>query len=118
MAESPLRYVVLRHEGVAEPHYDLMFETAPGSALATWRSAEWPLRLGTPLTHLKDHRPSYLKYEGELSNGRGSVRRVASGFHVVMDDHPVLLQVRVEDGTQLTLYRGQPSVAYVFPPGQ
>ena len=31
----PLRYVILWHDGVAEPHFDLMFETLPGSALAT-----------------------------------------------------------------------------------
>ena len=31
-------YVVLFIiEGIAEPHFDLMFETLPGSALATWR---------------------------------------------------------------------------------
>ena len=39
----PLRYVILWHDGVAEPHFDLMFETLPGSALATWRSPRWPV---------------------------------------------------------------------------
>lgn len=28
---------------------------------------------------LGDHRPAYLKYEGEVSGGRGSVRRVGEG---------------------------------------
>lgn len=105
---SPLlRYVVLRHEGVAEPHFDIMFETAPGSALATWRSSQWPLHTGTPLVLLSNHRPAYLTYEGELSRDRGSVRRIASGHHRVLEDGPVLLIVALEeDGSVLRLFRG------------
>ena len=112
-----LRYVILRHEGVDPPHFDLMFETAPGSALATWRAPEWPLRLGTPVTHLPDHRPSFLNYEGQISNHRGWVRRVAAGSHRLHDDHPVMLVTELEDGTVLRLYRGSPSVAQVLPAG-
>ena len=100
-----LRYVVLRHAGVADPHFDLMFETAPGSPLATWRSPEWPLAMGMPLTYLQDHRRDYLDYEGPVSGGRGWVRRVVSGRHTIDQDHPVLLIVRVEDGTVLRLFR-------------
>jgi hypothetical protein len=74
-----LRYVILRHEGIAEPHFDLMFETLPGSALATWRSLSWPIEGPTPLHRLKDHRGIYLDFEGELSGHRGRVRRVAAG---------------------------------------
>src|SRR3954454_21767650 len=75
----PLRYVILWHDGVAEPHYDLMFETLPRSALATWRSARWPVEGPTIVTRLKDHRRAYLEYEGELSERRGRVERVAAG---------------------------------------
>lgn len=74
-----LRYVVLHHCGVSEPHYDLMFETSPGSALATWRSAAWPIEQFTSLTRLRDHRRFYLTYEGDLSDRRGTVIRVAEG---------------------------------------
>jgi hypothetical protein len=102
---DPLRYVVLRHEGVDKPHYDLMFETSPGSSLATWRSPEWPLRAGTPLTYLKDHRPAYLDYEGTISGGRGTVTRVLAGRHRVQQDHPALLIVALEDGRVLRLFR-------------
>ena len=118
MQNPPLRYVVLRHEGVEPPHFDLMFETAEGSALATWRAAEWPLRMMLPLTHLPDHRPSYLTYEGELSNDRGWVRRVASGTHRIHSNHPVLLQTELEDGTVLRLFRGPHAVAQILPPAQ
>ena len=76
---SPLRYVVLHHSDVDEPHFDLMFETLPGSMLATWRSAEWPIDGATPLTRLRDHRRLYLEYEGDLSGDRGTVMRVAEG---------------------------------------
>jgi hypothetical protein len=34
------RYVILRHEGIDQPHFDLMFEAAPGALLATWRSTK------------------------------------------------------------------------------
>ena len=76
---SPLRYVILRHEEVSEPHYDLMIETLPGSMLATWRSATWPIEAVTPLARLRDHRRLYLTYEGDLTGGRGSVMRIAEG---------------------------------------
>jgi hypothetical protein len=76
-----LRYVVLRHEGIDEPHYDLMFETKPGSALATWRSDKWPIERETALVKVDDHRAAYLEYEGPVSGNRGQVRRVASGYY-------------------------------------
>ena len=116
----PLRYVVLWHDGVDPPHFDLMFETAPGSALATWRSSEWPLpgATPTPVTHLPDHRPSYLSYEGEVPNNRGRVRRVAAGTHRIHSDHSVLLVTELEDGTVLRLFRGRNAVAQVLPPGR
>jgi hypothetical protein len=76
-----LRYVVLRHEGVDDPHFDLMFETSSGSALATWRSPRWPIESDTSLTKLADHRRAYLDYEGPVSDNRGHVRRITSGFY-------------------------------------
>ncbi len=75
-----LRYAVLHHTGVEQPHYDLLFETQPGSPLATYRCDRWPLEAGTTLAHrLPDHRRLYLEYEGPVSRNRGQVRRVASG---------------------------------------
>ncbi len=74
-----LRYVILHHEGIADPHFDLMFETLPGAALATWRSPCWPIVGPTELHRLKDHRRIYLDFQGELSSHRGRVTRVAAG---------------------------------------
>jgi hypothetical protein len=74
------RFVILRHEGVEQPHFDLMFETAPGSTLATWRSERWPMDRPTIVTRIGDHRATYLEYEGPLSDDRGHVKRVAGGI--------------------------------------
>jgi hypothetical protein len=76
-----LHYAILRHEGIANPHFDLMFETTPGSELATWRSPTWPIETEATLTRLKDHRRDYLSYEGPISGDRGHVRRVESGVY-------------------------------------
>ena len=76
-----LRYVVLRHEQIADPHFDLMFEreASEGPALRTWRSRVWPITGVTRLEPLADHRVEYLEYEGPVRGNRGIVRRVASG---------------------------------------
>lgn len=76
---SSLRYVVLHHTGVAEPHFDVMVETVPGGPLRTWRVATWPIVEPTVVTPLADHRAVYLDYEGPVSGGRGEVRGVARG---------------------------------------
>jgi len=74
-----LRFVVLHHTGVPTPHYDLMFETDPGSPLASWRSPNWPVTQPTLLERINDHRRDYLDYQGPLTNNRGEVTRVATG---------------------------------------
>lgn len=76
---APLRYVVLHHEGVAEPHFDLMIESSPGGSLLTWRSPVWPIESKVQLTRLGEHRRDYLEYEGPISENRGRVRRISAG---------------------------------------
>jgi hypothetical protein len=82
-----LRFVVLYHDGIDAPHFDLMLETSSGSALATWRSPAWPITESLALEQLANHRREYLDYEGEISGGRGSVRRIAAGTYRIAD-HP------------------------------
>ena len=96
----PLRYVILWHDGVAEPHFDLMFETLRGSALATWRSPRWPVEGPTVVTRLKDHRRAYLVYEGELSDRRGRVERVATGTCVVEVGEASVWHITLLTGTR------------------
>ncbi len=74
-----VRYAILRHEGIDPLHFDLLFETEPGSMLAAWRSDAWPIAGTTPLIRLPDHRPLYLDYEGPISGNRGRVRRIKGG---------------------------------------
>jgi hypothetical protein len=78
-----VRYVILHHTGVDEPHYDVMFESSPGGPLHAWRSGTWPVIEPTHFTPLPDHRTDYLTYEGPLSDDRGEVKRVASGTCVI-----------------------------------
>ena len=72
-----LQLVMLHHTGVEQPHYDVMFETEPGSLLTTFRFSELPSLRATEVEKLPDHRRLYLDYEGPVSNNRGQVRRVA-----------------------------------------
>ena len=104
--EEHLRYVVLRHEGVEEGHFDLMFETKRGSDLATWRVREWPIGEGSEFVQLRAHRRVYLEYEGAISGDRGSVHRVHSGTHAVEEDGAKFLKVRLENGERLVLPKG------------
>ncbi len=106
MAEPLLRYVVLRHEGVANPHFDLMFETSPGSPLATWRAMEWPIKNGSPMEYLADHRNAYLNYEGPISNNRGHVQRVMAGTHNVIEASAESLVIQIVDGPSIRLFLG------------
>lgn len=79
------RFVVLRHVGFGPDHFDLMFES-PAGVLVTYRADSWPPtveRLCT-LDRIGDHRVDYLAYEGPVSGGRGTVRRVESGDYCTL----------------------------------
>jgi hypothetical protein len=75
----PLRYAVLRHEDVDQPHFDFLFETSPGSMLKTWRLESWPVRDVQEAQPIRDHRPAFLTYQGTLTGDRGHVMRVDEG---------------------------------------
>ena len=75
-----LRFVLLQHTGVPSPHFDLMIESALDAPLLTWRCPHDPFtKEETSATRIADHRREYLTYEGEISGGRGEVRRVRDG---------------------------------------
>lgn len=76
---SLCRFAVLHHTGVDEPHFDLLFETAPGSPLTTFRLSSWPTQPSAVATKLRDHRRLYLDYQGEVPGERGRVDRVDEG---------------------------------------
>lgn len=74
-------FVIQLHHTDSGRHWDLMFQQ-PGS-LVTYQlsSPLWELPLGEQWTapRLADHRERYLRYEGPISNGRGSVSIVDRG---------------------------------------
>src|SRR5437867_1970668 len=85
------RFVILEHhhQGV---HWDFMLES--GAALRTWRLADAPVTDCTiAATPLADHRRTYLEYEGEVSGGRGHVRRWDWGQFEWVRDHPQSVEV-------------------------
>jgi hypothetical protein len=92
------RFVILEHRwnGV---HWDLMLER--GESLRTW-ALDAPIRPGAhiPARALGDHRLAYLNYEGQVSGGRGEVRRWDQGQYEVLEWTAERVRVRLE-GDQL-----------------
>jgi hypothetical protein len=101
----PLQYVILHHEGIPNPHFDLMFETYPGSELATWRSPIWPIEQRVQLTRLRDHQWAFLNFEGELSGHRGRVHRIIGGTCELEVGESATWTIRVLTGTSPTTLR-------------
>jgi hypothetical protein len=77
---GPHSFVILHHQGHGDEHWDLMLERE--GRLLTWQLPRepWGPR-GSPVAARKigDHRLAYLNYEGPISGGRGTVRRVDRG---------------------------------------
>jgi hypothetical protein len=103
-----MRYVILHHTGWIEDHFDLMLETDAESPLLTWRLDRWPTP--TAITPLPPHRRVYLDYEGQVSNGRGQVRRVAQGCYQLLVRSDIEWRVRL-DATSPDLVLPRPAGA-------
>lgn len=72
-----LRFVILAHDWPT-PHFDLLMEA--GEVLRAWRlHADPTTGDAVPATPNVHHRSHYLDYEGEVSGGRGTVRRIDAG---------------------------------------
>lgn len=114
------RYVLLRHELPADvdrvSHWDFMLEYE--GVLWTWAlehlPASWRDHLGldredasdeVSAKRLADHRLEYLIYEGPISEGRGTVTRVAEGEYDLLRRQESSIEVELR-GTltgQITL---------------
>ena len=74
-------FAILEHSGCGPVHFDFLLED--GDVLATWRFDRSPIDLEAGhqrcCRKIQDHRLLYLTYEGEISGGRGQVRRVEQG---------------------------------------
>ncbi len=75
------RFVIQNHAAPGGDHFDLMLEV--GDVLATWRigrpAADLAEGEAIDATALGDHRLAYLDYEGDLTDGRGSVTLADAG---------------------------------------
>jgi hypothetical protein len=105
---SARRFVVLEHswDGV---HWDFMLEQPGGGSLRTWALDSRPEAGADQAARaLPDHRVAYLDYVGEVSGGRGVVRRLDRGTFRALEwsDDRVVVEL---DGGQLvgplTLWR-------------
>ncbi|HEV2292758.1 MAG TPA: hypothetical protein VGR35_02820 [Tepidisphaeraceae bacterium] len=103
----PLRYAVLRHQGIDAPHVDLLFETAPGSMLQTWRLPTWPIREVEEATRIRDHRPAFLTYQGQLTGDRGHVQRIDEGT-CTFEASPRRLLIQLAWSNQRLLFEQDP----------
>lgn len=67
--------------GPSRIHWDFLIEVPGQERLATWRLADNPIGQAGAVTaeRIGDHRRVYLTYEGEISGGRGRVRRIDRG---------------------------------------
>jgi hypothetical protein len=65
----------------ARVHWDFLLELPGREKLATWRLAANPIEHEDAIAaeRIGEHRRAYLDYEGELSGGRGSVKRIDRG---------------------------------------
>jgi hypothetical protein len=105
-AQPPLlRYAVLWHDDVDEPHFDFLVETRPGSDLATWRVPHWPVTGRAEATRLRDHRRIYLDYTGELSGQRGRVQRIDGGSCQLEIGEDALWKIVPEGGMRAISFR-------------
>jgi hypothetical protein len=70
----------------ATRHWDFLIEMPDQERLAAWRLAENPVGRADAIAaeRLADHRRVYLEYEGEISGGRGRVRRLDRGEAVLV----------------------------------
>ncbi len=83
------RFVILRHELPPEQarpsHWDLMFEQ--GGTLRTWTiESELAPHCDVAAQALADHRLEYLKYQGPVSGGRGTVTQWDRGEYTLERD--------------------------------
>ena len=76
----PARFVILHHRLRDGEHWDLMLEH--GDVLLTWQLLREPVDASSfpiPARRIGDHRKAYLEYEGSVTRGRGTVRRIDAG---------------------------------------
>jgi hypothetical protein len=78
------RFTISHHTGSKDgDHYDLMLEH--GDGLRTWRLLNTAFQSFQIARQIKDHRKSYLDFEGEVSGERGRVKIWDTGSYSIDD---------------------------------
>lgn len=102
--------VLLRHDlPDGSWHWDWMIDRGDSGALLTFRVLTRIDSEGCgpfDAERLLDHRREYLVYEGEVSAGRGRVRREAVGEVLSIAEHTGTLSLRVDWGFGVCTLRG------------
>lgn len=94
------QFVILRHtlpdDANRPSHFDLMLEHE--GQLLTWALHGLPTSVVQTVEELVPHRIAYLRYEGPVSNGRGSVARVDQGQFdwLVQSPHTIAEKIEVQ----------------------
>jgi hypothetical protein len=104
-----VRFVILHHTEVEAEHFDLMVHLPGEKKLVTWRILTAPETWGgrAPVAErIADHRADYLEYEGEISGGRGKVRRMAAG-QAMLAFLPAQCVLRLGAGCEVALPLGR-----------
>lgn len=100
-----MRFVILKHQGHGDMHYDLMLES--GDTLITWSCSQNPLtHPTTECMRIADHRKAYLTYEGPISKNRGTVQRIDTGEYdaIEIDESHWVVQLKGQHASvKLTL---------------
>ena len=86
-----MRFVILHHRGVTNPHFDLMLQL-PNNELRTWQIANPSESAVLPARAIVNHRSAYLQYEGPISGGRGFVKRWDRGIYLALADESSLFR--------------------------
>ena len=104
---SPQRFVVLLHEPgpnsvrIQTNHLDWMFEI--DGQLRTWSTDVVDMShemVSTDADSLPDHRIDYLDIDGDIGQGRGSVRPIVTGIYspVEVSEHRFAAWIESESG--------------------
>ncbi len=114
-------WVILLHElPDGTSHYDWLLQSSPvdrQAPLIAFRVSARPDDPGVvafQAERIADHRPVYLSFEGEVSGGRGRVRRVGQGLAEIQRDDGVFVVSLGEDRTWIGQRAAFESPQYAF----
>jgi hypothetical protein len=88
------KFTISHHTGSKDgDHFDLMLEH--GEGLRTWRLVNTAFQVFQVARQIKDHRKSYLDFEGEVSGDRGRVKIWDTGTYTIDEWRDDRIQVAI-----------------------